>query len=280
MGHGLSWFSFFPLYQTWQAQADSHAGYPLCVGEACPLLSYQGWFFGNPVTLQPVFAAILVILVLFVVSAVARVKLNAAGDQAVIPKPEISLVNILDLVLEGLYNKSRQIIGPEAPRYFPVIATLTLFIFFSNILGLFPGFLPPTDNVNTTLACGVFVFLYYNFHGLRKNGMAHIVHLANPAGTPLGWLFSPLMFPVEIASHLSRPFTLGVRLAANMIGDHAVLFAFLGLLPVLVPLPFFALGLMVCMIQTFVFVLLTMVYIGMAVADAHHDEHHADGSHA
>ena len=278
---GGSWFSWYlPFYQNLQAEADSHAAYPLCLGEACPLFSFKGWLFGNPVTFQPVFAAILVVLVLGVVSILARRQIDRAGKDAVIPDPNLSLRNLLEVPLEGLYKQSRDIIGPEAHRYFPVIGTLALFIFFSNILGLFPGFLPPTDSWNTTMACGVFVFLYYNFHGLRVNKMGHIAHLANPAGTWWGWFLAPLLFPIEVVSHLSRPFTLGARLAANMVGDHAVLFAFTGLFPFFLPIPFFALGLLVCTIQTVVFMLLSMIYIGLAVADSHHDDHGEEGAHA
>jgi F-type H+-transporting ATPase subunit a len=170
----------------------------------------------------------------------------------------------------------RQIIGDEARRYLPVIGTLALFIFFSNVLGLIPGFIPPTDNWNTTFACSLFVFLYYNFHGLRAAGLAHIAHMANPMGAWWGWFLSPLMFPIEIVSHIARPFSLGVRLATNMIGDHAVLAAFVGLMPVLLPIPFLALGLLVCTVQTVVFVLLSTIYISLAVNLAHGDDHGHD----
>ena len=110
-------------------------------------------------------------------------------------------------------------------------------IFFSNLLGLIPGFAPPTDNWNTTFACSIFVFLYYNWHGVRAHGIGHLTHIANPVGTWWGWFLSPLMFPIELVSHIARPMSLGIRLSANMVGDHAVVAAFLGLVPILVPLP-------------------------------------------
>ncbi|RYF04349.1 MAG: ATP synthase F0 subunit A, partial [Deltaproteobacteria bacterium] len=183
------------------------------------------------------------------------------------------------VALEALYSQSRQIIGPDCARYFPMLATFTLFIFVSNVLGLIPGFAPPTDNWNTTFACGIFVFIYYNYHGIRTHGLGHIAHMANPVGEPWGWLLAPLMFPIELVSHCARPFSLGVRLAANMVGDHAVLLGFLGLVPILVPLPFMVLGLMVSLIQTLVFVLLSMIYIGMATADAHHGADEGAAAH-
>lgn len=265
MEHGVTWLNFLPGYQ----QIDEY------------LRSVQSTgFLGVPVVFQHVAAALLVTIVLYLIALRARAQLNQAGDQALVPEPGVSTRNILELIFEALYNQAQSMIGKEAGRYFPVLAALALFIFFCNILGLVPGFSPPTDNWNTTFACGFFVFLYYNFHGLRVNGWHHLAHLANPTGEPIGWFLSPLLLPIEIVSHCARPFSLGVRLATNMIGDHAVLFAFLGLVPILIPLPFLALGLMVCMIQTFVFVLLSTIYIALAVEEAHHDDHHHEEAHA
>lgn len=275
MEHGESWFSFWSVYQNAQHYVNTHSGLPPCEGEGCPLFTFDGLLFGNPATLQHVFAAILVVIVMLALSIRARMQLNAAGDQAVIPDPNVNLRNAFEWVLEKLYFQSRNIIGKDAARYFPVIATLAMFIFFCNILGLFPGFSPPTDNWNTTMACGGFVFLYYNYHGLRVQGWHHLAHIANPAGTWWGWFMMPLMLPIEIFGHLLRPFTLGVRLAANMTGDHYLLGTFLGLMPVLVPLPFYALGVFVCVVQTLVFILLTMAYVGLAVAESDDNPAHA-----
>ncbi|MBC7793642.1 MAG: F0F1 ATP synthase subunit A, partial [Clostridia bacterium] len=199
----------------------------------------------------------------------------------IIPEPKVTLRNLVEMALEALYGQARSIIGEtEARRYFPVIAMLALFIFVSNVIGLFPGFASPTSNWNTTFACSIFVFLYYNFHGLRVNGLMHIGHMANPTGMWWGWFLAPLMFPIEVVSNLARPFSLGVRLSANMMGDHAVLMAFHGLVPILLALPFMGLGLMVCVIQTLVFCLLTMIYIALSVQESHHDDHgHDDHRH-
>ena len=155
MEHGVTWLNFLPGY----SQIDQY------------LRSVQETgFLGNYVVFQHVAAAILVTIVLHLVALRARGQLAKAGDGAVIPDPEISTRNILELIFEKLYNQTHSMIGKDAGRYFPVLAALSLFIFFSNILGLVPGFSPPTDNWNTTIACGFFVFLYYNFHGLRVNG--------------------------------------------------------------------------------------------------------------
>jgi F-type H+-transporting ATPase subunit a len=131
--------------------------------------------------------------------------------------------------------------------------------------------LPATDNLNTTFACGVIVFCYFNFHGLRAHGIGHITHLMFPAGTGvLGWILMPLLFPIELLALFVRPVTLGIRLAANMIGDHAVLLGFAGVMPLLIPLPFYVLGLLVCVIQTVVFCILSCVYISLHTAEAEH----------
>ena len=266
MGHGITWLSFLPGFQQIQ--------------EYLREATHNASLLGNPLLIQHVVAGALVVIIVFALAFKAGRDIRQAGDQALIPPPEPSIRNFLEVALEWLYGQARQIIGKDAPRYFPVIGTLALFIFFSNILGLVPGFEPPTNNWNTTAACAIFVFLYFNYHGLRVHGLGHIAHMANPAGTWWGWFLAPLMFPIELVSNLARPFSLTVRLAANMMGDHAVLAAFLGLVPIMVPLPFLLLGLIVCIVQTLVFVLLTMIYISLSVAESNHDEHDEEGAHA
>lgn len=260
MPHGITWLSFLPGY--FQAEAF--------------LRHYSQGILGNPLLLQHVVAGLLVALVVVWVAFKTRKGLDAAENGGLIPDGKVSLFAMVEAAMAGLHGQMRDIVGPKSDRYFPVIGSLALFIFFSNILGLVPGFAPPTDNWNTTFACGIFVFLYYNFHGLRVHGMGHIKHLANPMGAWWGWFLAPLMFPIELVSHMGRPFSLGVRLAANMMGDHAVVFAFLGLVPIVVPLPFLILGLLVCVVQTVVFILLSMIYIGLAVADSHDHDDAAD----
>jgi F-type H+-transporting ATPase subunit a len=159
----------------------------------------------------------------------------------------------------------------EAKKYFTVIMLLFTFVFVNNLIGLLPGFLPPTDNINTTLALGVFVFLYYNYQGIRAQGIVgHIKHFMGPV-----WYLAILIFPIELISHVVRPLSLGLRLKGNMEGDHLVLSIFSGLVPYLVPIPFYVIGLFVCFMQAFVFTLLTMVYISLATAHHDHDEAHA-----
>lgn len=259
MEHGSTWLNFLPGFVQIQHYLQTQQ---------------KGVLFGNAAAFQHVAAALVVALIVLWLGITTRSDIKKAKDGGIVPEPKISIRNLIEMALEALYGQMQTIIGKEARRYFPVISMLALFIFTSNVIGLFPGMSSPTDNWNTTFACSIFVFLYYNFHGLRVNGMAHIAHMANPTGMWWGWFLAPLMFPIELVSHIARPFSLGVRLAANMMGDHAVLTAFLGLVPILVPLPFMVLGLMVCSIQTLVFCLLSMIYIGLAVQEAHHGDDH------
>ncbi|NUM87851.1 MAG: F0F1 ATP synthase subunit A, partial [Bdellovibrionales bacterium] len=153
----------------------------------------------------------------------------------------------------------------DAAKYLPVVGTLFLFIFVCNLFGLIPGFSPPTDNVNTTLACGLFVFLYYNYRGLREGGLHYLKHFLGPV-----WYMAWMILPIEIISHSVRPFTLALRLKGNMMGDHTVLAVFTDMFGYGVPVAVYFLGLLVCLIQAFIFVMLTMVYISMAKDSEHH----------
>ncbi len=194
---------------------------------------------------------------------------SGSVDKAIIPDKGITFRNICEAFGEFVYNLTRSTMGEkEAQKYFPVICMIFMFIFASNLTGLIPGFLPPTDNINTTLALGIFVFIYYNYQGIKAQGVVgHLKHFAGPV-----WYLAPLIFVIEIISHAVRPVSLALRLRGNMFGDHLVLSIFSDLLPYIIPIVFMVLGLFVCFIQAFVFTLLTMVYIGLATAHHDHDE--------
>lgn len=264
MDHHTSWFSYMPGYENLLAFMKAR-------GDHTELLAD-----GGMTTVHHIYAAVLVSIILMVMALMARGRIQDT-ENAIVPPRQFGVVAFFELFLEALLGLMQQIIGPSYKRYVPVIGTLGLFILVSNLLGLIPGFLPPTNNLNTTLACGLIVFLYFNYHALRVNGVHHITHILNPIGQPWGWFLSPLLGAIEIFSVLLRPVTLAIRLAANMIGDHAVLLAFAGLVPLLVPLPFYVLGLLVCLIQTAVFVILSCVYIGLHAAE--HEAGHGGGHH-
>jgi len=188
------------------------------------------------------------------------------SENSLIPSDKFNARNIMEIFIETFYNMAKDIIGPDAKKFFPWVASFALFIFFSNLLSLVPGFLPPTDNLNTTLALGAFSFLLYNWYGIKEQGaLNHFKHLLGPMPA-----LAPLMLPIEIISHLVRPLSLALRLMGNIAGDHLVLGIFLGIFAFALPLPIMFLGMIVVLVQTLVFTILTMVYISMAVEHSSH----------
>jgi F-type H+-transporting ATPase subunit a len=212
--------------------------------------------------------ALVVAAILVVTTVIARAQLShsmASAEGGLVPDSNWSFKNFFEIIAESLYKLTESVIGHhEAPTYFPIIGTLFVFIFASNIVGLIPGILPPTDNLNTTLALGAFVFIYYNYAGVREHGIAYLKQFMGP----LVWI-APLMFIIEIVSHIFRPISLALRLRGNIMGDHIVLHVFSSLVPYVLPVIFYGLGVFVAFIQAFVFCLMTMVYISLSTSHDH-----------
>ena len=172
---------------------------------------------------------------------------------------------VLELVVQFLNAQLEDIIGHGGKRYLPMVGTIGIFILLMNLCGQIPGFASPTSSMNVTVGCAIVVFLYYNYLGVRKLGfIRYLKHFAGPIP-----LMAPLMIPIEIISHLARPFSLSVRLFANIFGEHQVVVVFFGLLPFILPLPIMVLGLFGSFLQAFIFMVLTMIYISGAVAEEH-----------
>ncbi len=172
----------------------------------------------------------------------------------------------LELIVGGLKGLLNDIVGPHSERFLYIVGAFAVFIFVSNIFGLFFFLQPPTGNVNTTFGLGLIAFLYYNFQGIRTQGFGHyIAHFAGPI-----WWLAPLMFPIELIGHFARILSLGMRLFGNIFGEHTATGIFMGMLPFVVPWPMMGLGIFGAFLQTFVFIMLTMVYIGGAVATEEH----------
>jgi F-type H+-transporting ATPase subunit a len=186
------------------------------------------------------------------------------GETAVVPAGRFSLRGLFELATEFIHDLAKSIIGPEGKHYVPLFAAIFVWTYVNNIIGFIPGFVPATELMSTSVAMGVFIFLAYNFIGLKTNGVEYLKHFVGP----VWWLFM-LMIPLEIISHLVRPMSLGLRLANVLMGDHKVLGAFSDLAPIVVPLPFMMLGLIVTFVQAFVFTLLSMVYVALAKAHDH-----------
>jgi len=164
------------------------------------------------------------------------------------------------------------IVGPHGLQYFPVVMTFAVLILVSNLMGFFPLFMTPTAAVSVTFALGLSSFVYYNYIGIKENGIVkHLAHLCGPI-----WWIAPLIFPIELISNFIRPFSLGIRLFGNMFADEQVMETISHLIPGItywiVPVLIMPLSLFVCFIQTFVFVLLSQLYLS-EVSHAPHDEH-------
>jgi F-type H+-transporting ATPase subunit a len=207
--------------------------------------------------------ALLVMAGLLLFALRARQQLAAVSDP-VVPDAGFSARNIAEVVTEFISNLSESVIGHDGPRYVPLFASLFVFILASNLIGLIPGFTPPTDNFNVTLALGVVSFVAYNFYGLKAHGLAYLKQFMGPL-----LLLAPLMIVVELFSHLFRPASLAIRLYGNMFADHLLLGIFTDLTKVLIPVIFYLLGTFVSLVQALVFTLLTMVYVGLAISHDH-----------
>jgi len=211
-------------------------------------------------------SGIAVVLLLVISSFIARMILNSQQlEKAIVPSEKLNFVGFFDVVVEALYKLAEGLLGKDAKHYLPLIGAVFLFVFVNNLFGMIPGFLPATDNVNTTLAIGLFVFVYYNYQGVKHGGLAYLKHFLGPA-----WYLAWLILPIETISHVVRPFTLALRLRGNITGDHTVLTVFTEMVPYGVPVAAYILGLMVCFIQAFIFTMLTLVYLSMAKEAAHH----------
>ncbi len=201
----------------------------------------------------------------------------AANDGGVLPDEGFTLRNSLELVTEMLAGLAEENMGPHWRRYFPFIGTLFVFILFSNLLGLIPGIDGATSNANTTWAWAVISFAVHQYVGVKEHGWGYINHFLGPSLYDLEVggktyhlrLMAPLYAPIELLSHLSRVFTLAVRLLANMFADHTVVAVWVGLVPIAVPAIFMGLGVLVAFLQAYVFAMLSMIYIGLALEEAH-----------
>src|SRR5215212_1255583 len=184
----------------------------------------------------------------------------------------------LEVSVLAVRNMIEDIIGPHGLKYFPVVMTFAVLILVSNLMGRFPLFMSPTAATSVTFALGLSSFLYYNYIGVSENGLfRHLKHFAGPI-----WWIAPLIFPIELISNLIRPFSLGIRLFGNLFADEKVLETVANLVPPyswwLLPIPLMGLSVFVAVVQTFVFILLSQLYISEVSHAPHHHEHGAHGT--
>lgn len=222
--------------------------------------AWPGFAHGEPLSVleryDHLLNALLAALVAMAITALVRKNL------ARIPGP---LQQIFEGVVEWLQGMIGDNIAHHGERYLPFIGTMALFVFFNNLFGLIPGLSPATSNWNVTLGAALVVFAYYNFHGMKEQGVGkYWLHFAGPI-----WWLMPLMFPLEILGLLSRILSHSLRLFGNIAGEHVVAGIFFGLMPLLLPVPMMVLGLFFGLIQTFVFTMLAVIYLSGAVSHEH-----------
>ena len=223
-----------------------------------------------------VVAALFVVLLLLGMGVAVRGRLSAA-DGGLLPDEGLSVRNVAELLVEMLAGLAEQNMGPHWRKYFPLVGSIFFFILVANLVGLIPGLEGATRDANVTWAWALISFAAHQYVGIKEHGFGYIKHFLGPSLFDLHIggrhihvrVLFPLYAPIELISHITRLFTLAVRLLANMYADHVVVTVWIGLVAIGVPALFMGLGVMVAFLQAFVFALLSMIYIGLALEEAH-----------
>ena len=197
---------------------------------------------------------VMILLIVFAFLAVRKIDMIPSKAQ-----------NVFEILISGMEEFMVDITGEEGRKFFPLIATVFLYIATCNLLGLIPGFYPPTASINTTVSCALTVVVFTHVIGVKFHGVKYIKHFLGPI-----WWLSPLILIIELIGHFARILSLSIRLFGNITGHELVL----GILFVLAgaafaPLPIMALGIFVALLQAFVFFLLSIIYFAGAMEEAH-----------
>jgi F-type H+-transporting ATPase subunit a len=174
------------------------------------------------------------------------------------------LQHVFELIHGFISQTSEEQVGHEGPKHVLLFETLFIFLLLANLIGIIPGFMSPTQAIYVPLGCALVAFLYYNYVGLRKHPGTYLKHFLGPIP-----VLAPLMIPIEIISHIARPLSLTIRLFANMYAGEQVTLVFLSLTYLIAPVLFMGLHVFVSVLQAYIFVLMTMIYVAGAVAEDH-----------
>jgi F-type H+-transporting ATPase subunit a len=197
---------------------------------------------------------VMIVLIFFGSLAAKKLSLVPTGAQ-----------NFFEVVISGIEDFMIDVSGEEGRWFFPIVATIFIYILTCNLVGLVPGFFPPTASLNTTASCAITVFVFTHYIGIKCHGAKYIKHFLGPI-----WWMIPIIFPIEVIAHFARVLSLSFRLFGNMMGHElvlAILFALAGAF--FAPLPIMALGIFVALVQAFVFFLLSIIYFTGAMEHAH-----------
>ncbi len=203
-------------------------------------------------------------LVMVLLAIAGRLALGNIQTTGYIPSSRFGIKGLFEAATEFIVSISDMVIGKDGRVYVPMFVTIFFYVLINNVFGLLPGWTPATGDLNTTLALGIFMFLAYNYYGIREHGFAYIKQFMGPL-----LFLAPFMFVVELISHSVRPISLGLRLQGNMSGDHILMGVFYSLYEYVLPIPLMFLGLFVCFMQAFVFTMMGMIYVSMAISHDH-----------
>ena len=229
-------------------------------------MEHFSWFSHfNLIQYDHILGSILTLAIL----AIAGIKLKnkLSSDNSVLPDSYLSMNNFFEILgLDFLFDIFENIFGSKekAKKFFPLLGGAFFFILFLNLLGMIPGFLPPTGSLNTTLAFSALIFVMYNYYGIKEHGASYIKQFLGP----IIWL-APLILIIELIGHVVRPVSLSLRLLMNITGDHMVLSLFTNLTHVIIPVMFVGLGIFVSFLQAFIFTVLSAIYIALAESHSH-----------
>lgn len=253
MDSHASWFHYLPGYDNLQAYA-AHYLKRHAMTDSLPT--------DFTIIHLVVGAVVMVLLVILSFIYLARLK-----KDRLVPEGKFGIRNVFEMIMEATLSIGEGVMGKKnAERFLPLIGTFVFFILLNNLFGLVPGFLPATDTLKTNLALSLIVLLVTHAIGFKTHGIGWLKHFIGPI-----WWLAPLLVIIESLTHLViRPGSLALRLMGNMFADHKLLGTIIFLVPILVPLPFYVLGILVSVVQTLVFSLLAMIYIGEAASvEAH-----------
>jgi F-type H+-transporting ATPase subunit a len=206
------------------------------------------------------------VVMVFIVAAAMIILFTLAGKKRDLVPGKFQVVT--ESVIRFFEGQIVEIVGPEGRKYTPVIGTVGLFILFCNLLGLIPGLMSPTAKLNVTIGCALSVFFYYHGQGIKAQGFfKYLKHFMGPIPA-----IAPLMIPIELISHFSRIVSLSIRLFSNIFAEEVLIVVIASIIPLFLPLPFMALSIFTAVLQAFVFILLTCIYLASAVEQ---EEEHA-----
>lgn len=243
MEHGFTWLSWLGIPEKTFFEVGAHR-------------AEMHW--------HPIIYVAMVLIGLTIVAVTAARAHRRNAQFHVVPEPKVTVRSAADFFVGSMDGLVTSIMGPHNRQFVPFFGTIFIFILINNMMGLIPGMSSATTDISTNFGIAVVVFLMTHVLGFKANGVGYLKHFMGPM-----LALAPLMFVIELVSHVVRPVSLSIRLYGNMFGDHTVLSIFSGLVPLFVPVIFLTLGLMVCIIQAFVFTLLSMVYFSLAMAHEH-----------